>query len=623
MATWGWVYLANLRGPQGVPGPPGWSVGNLPASTDLFTFADEGLYYVANATGMVNWPTWLGTVGGHVEFRNKSGVKSITIYSFGARAGVYSTQTNSVGSNTFMPWRRIDTDYQGRLDSGADALDLTRPDGRYSIESATTAAAITNLPTGVAVPGYLTYHTMSNVGLGVRFVEYEAQGTAVGGLYRNWTVTTVGTHTWSGWQKIATKADVDAVSATVQPLGLNQTGLRDEFSRRRGGKIGTNPKAVVALRFDDPINGLINSGVDVTLSDLGIPASSAHCSGSFTATDLIALSNLGTWDTVKDWAHKQGLEVWHHGGNHQDASGTSALTGQIVTSLATLKTSLPTLEVNKWMQPGVGGTNYDGFASADAAELFFEHTAGKLLSTGHSVMSGYMPGLLRQLDGKPRNGLTHFTVDTPANLTAVYDHIDAAIEDAAGLCIMVHPNNLDRVGDFSTSADFKDLLQHLADLRDAGSIEILTVSGLLCADSSTLNWAQVVRDGSFAGGLAKWLGTGWTVSSGVASTAGTNNLSQSHSMLRYGWMRGGTMQLKAEVRATTGAVVRLHQSSDLDSAAWTAEKDFTLPASSDWVTLRLNACVPLTLSADDYAWTRLARVSGGTVEVRNVEYRPV
>lgn len=624
MANWAWVFISNLRGPQGVPGPPGWAVGNLPTSTDLFTFASEGLYYVANPTTMVNWPTLLGSVGGHVEFRNKSGVKSITIYSYGARAGVYSTQTNSVGSNTFMAWRRNDTDYQGRLDAGADALDLTRPDGRYSIESAVTAAAITNLPVGVTVPGYLTYHTMGNVGLGVRFVEYEAQGTAAGGLFRNWTVSAVGTHTWSGWQKIATKADVDAVAATVQPIGLNHEVLLDEFTRRRGGKIGTD-KAVVALRFDDPINGLINSGVAVELANLGIPSSAAHCSGSFTAADLIALSNLGTWDTVKGWAHNQGMEVWHHGGNHQDASGTSAITAQTVTSLATLKTSLPTLEVNKWMQPGVGGTNYDGFASTDTPSLFYTHIAGKLIQTDHAISSGHMPGLLRQLDGRPRNGLTHHTVDTPANLTLAYDYVDDAVRSKSGICIMLHPNNLDKAGDFSTSANFITFLQHLRDLRDQGKIEILTVSGLLCADTTTTSRAQLIRDGSFTDGFTHWLGTsGWTNAGGVASTAGTTLLSQSHTVLQHGWFRGGTMQLRAEVRATTGAVMKLQQGSNLDPSGWTGDSpNITLPSAPGWVTVRHNACVPLALGSTDSVWTRLGRVSGGTLEVRNIEYIPV
>lgn len=621
-ANWAWVYVANLRGPQGPAGPAGWAVGNLPASTDLFTFANEGIYYVANPATMVNWPTQLAGVGGHVQFLNKSGVKAITIWSYGVVAGVYNTFTNSTGSNTFFPWRRTDTDYQGRLLPGADALDLTLVDGEHQVRSNTDAAAIANLP--VPLPGILRRVNMPQVGLGVRFVEFRAQGAALGGLYYNWTNTTVGSHTWVGWQKAATKADVDAVAATVQPIGLNQAVLQDEFTRRRGGKIGTRGKAVIALRFDDPINGLINSGVATELSNLGIPASAAHCSGSFTATDLIALSNLGTWTTVRDWALKQGMEVWHHGGNHIDASGTSALTGQIVASLATLKTSLPALEVNKWMQPGVGGTNYDGFAFTDKAELFYEHTAGKLIASVHAVSSGQMPGLLRQLDGKPRNGLLHTMVDAPAKLAAVYDHIDAAIEEGAGLCIMLHPNNLDKAGDYSTTTAYKALLTQLATLRDQGKIEILTVSGLLCADSDSDKWTQIIRDGVFANGLTKWLGTsGWTATGGVASTAGTTLLAQSQSMLRHGWMRGGTMQLRAEVRATTGAVVRLQQVSDLDAANWTAEKDATLPASSSWVPVRLNACVPLTLSADDSAWAKIGRVSGGTVEVRNVEYRPV
>jgi len=601
-----------------------WSKGQTYPGGDLFTFAGEGSYYVSSGASIPNWPAQMSGVGGHVEFRNRASVKSITVWGYGVVAGIYSTQTDSTaGAGTFKPWRRIDNPYQGRLLPGADALDLARVDGDVQIRSNTDAAAIANLP--VALPGILRTVNMPQVGLGVRFVIFFAQGASQGGMYFNWTNTTVGSHTWVGWQKIATKADVDAVAAQVQaPIGLNHEVLLDEFTRRRGGKIGTAGKAVIALRFDDPINGLINSGVATELANLGIPASAAHCSGSFTAADLIALSNLGTWTTVRDWALKQGMEVWHHGGNHQDATGTAALTGQIITSLTTLKTSLPALEVNKWMQPGVGGTNYDGFAFTDKAELWYQHPAGKMILTEHAISSGQIPGLIRQLDGKPRNGLLHTMVDAPAKLAAVYDHIDAAIEEGAGLCIMLHPNNLDKVGDYITSTDYKTLLAYLATLRDQGVIEILTVSGLLCADSDSGKWTQLIRNGTFAAGLTKWLGTsGWTATGGVASTAGTTLLAQSQSMLRHGWMRGGTMQLRAEVRATTGAVVRLQQYSDLDAPNWTAEKDVTLSASTDWVPVRLNACVPLTLSADDYVWAKVGRVSGGTIEVRNVEYRPV
>jgi hypothetical protein len=573
---------------------------------------------------MVNWPTQLSGVGGHVQFINTAGVKAITIWSYGVVAGTYNTYTNSSGSNTFVPWRRTDSEYQGRLSPGADALDLTLPDGDHQIRSNTDAAAITNLP--VALPGILRRVNMPQVGLGVRFVFFYAQGASSGGVYFNWTNTTVGSHTWVGWQKMSTKADVDAVAATVQPLGLNKRALLDDFTRRRG-KIGAD-KAFIALRLDDPINGIINNGLDAAFSSRGIPASLAICSASFTDTDMLALSNLGSFTTLKDWAHKQGFEVWHHGGNHKDASGTSNLTRETITSLANLKTSLPTLEVNKWMQPGVGGTDYDGFAATNKPELFYQTVAAKLLADGHSVLSGQLPGLLRQLDGKPRDGLLHTMVDDPAKLTAVYDHIDVAVEEKAGLCIMLHPNNLNKAGSYSTTADYLALLDYLVTLRDQGKIEIVTVSGLLCADSGSTKWTQLVRDNAFAGGLAKWLGTtGWTVAGGIASTSGTNLLGQSHSMLRHGWMRGGTMQIKAEVRATTGAVVRLHQSSNADPTGFTAEKDFTLAASSSWVPLRLNACVPLTLSttpgAEDAVWSRIGRVSGGTVEVRNIEYRPV
>lgn len=600
-----------------------WFRGDYPGG-DVFTHTTQGMYWVSSGASVPNWPTALSGVGGTIEFTVNAGVKTIVIRSYGVRPYTYTTQSNSVLNNTFHPWARIATSaevdtakwFKG-LFTGSSVFGTTSP-GQYYVTEA-KAGALTDWPAEMSgVGGFLTV----NIQDGRKSFRVEGYGA------RPYIFTTqtdsVMSNTFHPWERSATQADIDAVSASVEPIGLNNVVLADEFTRRRGGVIGTGGKAVIALRFDDPINGLINSGVADELSALGIPASSAHCSGSFTAPDLIALSNLGSWQTVLDWAHHQGMEVHHHGGNHADASGDAALKRETIDSLALLKSSLPTLEVNKWMQPGVGGTNYDGFASTDNAELFYSHPAGRMILGSHAVSSGYMAGTFRQLDGKPRNGLGHHTVDTPATLTAAYGHIGEAIETTSGLCLMLHPNNLDREGNYSTSADFIALLQHLADLRDAGQIEILTVSGLLCADTGTTRRAQVIRNGDFTDGLTGWLGTsGWTATGGVASTSGTTLLQQSHHMDRHGWFRGGTMQLVAEVQAETGAEVVLHQSSLNDAAGWTAERTVTLPASTGWVTVRLNACVPIGLAKSDYALTKIGRSSGGTLNVRNLRYQPV
>lgn len=67
-------------------------------------------------------------------------------------------------------------------------------------------------------------------------------------------------------------------------------------------------------------------------------------------------------------------------------------------------------------------------------------------------------------------------------------------------------------------------------LRDQDKNEILTMSGLSCADSDSTEVANPIRYGKFDNGLTGGTGLGWTVTAGVASTSGTNALSQTHEM---------------------------------------------------------------------------------------------
>lgn len=596
-----------------------WFKGDFP-ETDAHAVVPSGLYWVPNGATVTNWPTEMSGVGGFLEIYGDGDVKTLTVMGYGLRPYTFRKYRTFQGGDPFTPWERLATLtdvnaakwFKGNF-PGTNAFAWSTP-GLYWVQDGSKVANWPAEMSGVGglleVESNAVVTSLTVTGYGLRPYTFRTRTSNVNGP------------TFHPWERGATTADIATAVDAVRPIGLNHAVLLDEFTMRRGGTIGTD-KAVVALRFDDPINGLINSGTAAKLSALGIPASAAHCSGSFTAAGLIPLSNLGTWQTVTDWAHKQGMEVHHHGGNHLDASGPVALKRETTDSLALLKASLPTLEVNKWMQPGVTGTNYDGFSATDTAALFYQHPAGRLILSEHAISSGYMPGTLRQLDGNPRNGLSHYTVDTPAFLTAAYGLVDDAIALNAGLCIMLHPDNLDKAT-FSTSVNFLAFLDHLAALRDEGKIEILTVSGLLCADSESSKRGQVIRNGGFASGLTGWLSTtGWTVAGGVASTSGTTMMGQSHAIAHHGWFRGGTMQLVAEVQAPAGAMVKLHQSSNDAPAGWTAEKTISVPASMDWVTVRLNACVPLNMGKNDYAWTRIGRVSGGALNVRNVRYQPV
>lgn len=602
-----------------------WFRGDYPGG-DLFAHVVQGMYFVepGAAANIPNWPVELSGVGGTVEFNINEGVKFIEVRSYGVRPFSFTTRSNSVLNNTFTPWERTATKkdvdasqwFKGAF-TGTSIFTWDTP-GLYYVPEA-KAATLTGWPSDMSGVGGF-FEVRSDQGRKT----LEVRGYGARPLTFRTSTNSVVNNTFHPWEQPASKSDIDAALTVAKPLGLNRDALKGAFTKRRGGKIGVAGKGVVALRFDDPINGLINSGVADALRDLQIPASAVHCSGNFTAPDLIALSNLGTWQTVADWAHNQGMEVWHHGGNHQDASGLTAQTREIITSLADLKAHLPTLEVNKWAQPGVGGTNYDGFALTDKPELFYDHAAGRLIAQGHSVSSGYMDGWSRPLDGTPRDGLGHWTVDTPASLTAAYSHVDEAAMLGTGLAIMLHPNNLDRAGSYSTSPDFISFLEYLAQLRDEGKIEILTLSGLLCADSTTSYRQNVVRDSTFTEGVFRFTGnSGWTASSGVVSTSGTSMLGQSHSVARHGWLMGGTMQIIAKVRATTGAVIKLHQSSNANPLAWTSEQVTALAASSEWQTVRLACCVPTNLASTDYVMTLIGRVSGGTVELDSFEYVPV
>lgn len=600
-----------------------WFRGAYPGG-DVFTHTTQGMYWVESGASVPNWPAALSGVGGTIEFTVNAGVKTIVVRSYGVRPYTYTTQSNSVVNNTFHPWERAANSsevtaarwFKGAF-TGTNVFTWTEP-GLYYVTEA-KAGTLANWPAEMSgVGGFL--EVKSDQGR----ISMEVRGYGARPYTFRTTTNSVANNTFHPWERLATKTELDAVAAGIRPIGLNRAVLLDAFTKRRGGRIGVQGKGVVALRLDDPINGLINSGVANALKDLQIPASAVHCSGSFTAPDLIALSDLGSWGHVASWARRQGMEVWHHGGNHQDASGVGALTRETVTSLAALEASLPTLEVNKWAQPGVGGTNYDGYASSNRPELFFDHEAGKLIARGHAVASGYMDGWSRTLDGKPRDGLGHWTVDTPSALTTAYGYVEEAAALGTGLAIMLHPNNLDREGDYSTSAAFIDFLEYLAQLRDEGKIEILTLSGLLCADASTSWRAQLIKDVGFALGLSQYTGaTDWAVTGGVASTSGTSLLGQIHAVSRHGWVLGGTMQIVAKVRATAGAVVRLHQSSLNDATNWLTEQDITVPASAEWQTVRLNCCVPRNLASSDFVVSRIGRVSGGTLEVDSLEYLPV
>lgn len=526
--------------------------GDVTADTDLGAL-DNGQYRVTNST----IATTLG-----LPAARPGVIENANILATGARAQRFQTLSTSSDEGTqvfyrdqlsgvWSPWREVQLDltYKGVLPSNSDLNDI-RSNGIYGAAAGTTA----NRP--VAINGIVE---VIQVGTGVMQRYTTVDATPEVWVRRGQTDGSL----WYDWLRI------DAGGIELSGGGGGALGhdlIRQDIQARKGGRIGTGDRGVIALRFDDAPTEFVSKVLPL-LEARGIPFTRVTTSESVGGVDLPA----GTFDDMQEYSIQFGGEVWNHGKTHGDASGAQ-LDDEIAGALDTLRAAMPRLPIDCFAPPG-GSISWGGYMPSNSVENYTTTYAGQMIMRLHGLVTGYFTdSYYWPIDGTMRDGQMHYSVDAYTAARGK-ELIDRARDWRVGIVMMWHADNLDTTGNMTT-AELEEILDYLAAERDAGTIMSLTVSGLAAADASS----SYRRDP-----LATHSGANWSES------------------FTYPQFRrelpGSTRELTATVTGTAGATVT--------SVLGESTRTHTIPSSG---TLKLRH--PATIPVDATSLT--VSIAGGT-----------
>lgn len=266
---------------------------------------------------------------------------------------------------------------------------------------------------------------------------------------------------------------------------------RTQFIHAMGGPISTAGRGAVALRCDHGLRAF-RDRVLPALRARNIPVAQAYNPHNWHYDE-----NAGVTPAELDsWVRAGDVEIWNHTRNHLGVRSMAEAVDQIAGSLTTIADELPSARGQVWgfAPPSVSRGDYLGYRNGGSPSQWSTEV-GQLILRHHAVSSGYLPGTaFRVLDGHPRDGLGHETIE---RFTA--EEIIAKVDDAAarrrGFQMMLHPSQLDQPGRLSTSG-LISILDHVATLREAGRLMVLSPYRLLLADASvhldhTLEWIDL------------------------------------------------------------------------------------------------------------------------------------
>lgn len=277
--------------------------------------------------------------------------------------------------------------------------------------------------------------------------------------------------------------------------GLQRSAIVDAGIKRRGGRIGTNGKAAIALRFDHHF-AQFNSKVMPLLRANRLPWGQMTNIGNFgKGNDTLTVAQ------VASLCYTSGGELWNHSLTHSDIPDQATADREVTQGLKDLKTAFPQLWIDGWAGPGQ--TNLMGMEGSDTPEKFYGTYPGQLVLQQHAFVRGYYPGIYQPMSEPNLIGAPHTTIDT-LDFAYVKGIIDGAVAAKAGVTLMLHPNYLDTTG-YMTTATLAQVLEYVALKRDAGEAVILSPTGVLLADSSTDERRNLVSNGP-----ARTLNGTWT-----------------------------------------------------------------------------------------------------------------
>lgn len=408
-------------------------------------------------------------------------------------------------------------------------------------------------------------------------------------------------------------------ASAFAPLGLNNNGIHHarylDAKRSKGGVIGTNGRGVVAFRVDHMLDHHRSTTWPI-LRDRGIACGLGVVTGAI-GNKLTIEPTVTTWDELRRM-HYEGCEIWAHSATHKDpapygTTGGLSAYGEIVQPRLDLEAQ--NLRVMGFQMPGVTGVldpNYSG--NFNTIEQMGTANGQMLLANyGLLEIDRGSEGARRRL---PTDGcfmLGHATLDT-MTLAQAQANVDFAVDYAGGVELMFHPKYIGMPG-YMSIATFTALVDYVVAKREAGTIEILTPSGLAFADPSSNNRMNLLLQSDFEGispvgkNYGKWTvndSTGVTIQAtgGYSGTnflqfsaaSGANYLYQPYTYVSEAGIKGASFAVEAWVKqpdGVGGATARIYLMDNSGrTPSFVIDKRITLNPGQGWTKVRVPFCIP-------------------------------
>lgn len=402
---------------------------------------------------------------------------------------------------------------------------------------------------------------------------------------------------------------VEAAFGNVSRLGIGgHLPVRSRIQRSRGGYIGTSGKGVVAFRVDHGVDPFLATFWPL-MRDRGIPAGLGVLTGCVNDPADSYEPTSSTWANILT-ANWEGVEVWSHSHTHLDPAPLGSggtLTEEINTSKSLIEAQ--GMMVMGWQMPGVPGVTTPSYSALFDSLADFNSEVGQRLLETYGLIECDIDGVRRQLPTDGCYGLSHFTIDT-VTLAQAQAQVDLAVRFGWGLELMFHPRYLNGVGYMST-ADFTSLLDYVKTLWDAGSIEVLTPSGLAFADPGRTYRMNLLSQTSFEGITRSGTTMGdWSLSSNSSAiTLKTDGGRTGDNYVRFDpttayaqqanahvfqiGASGGTFIAEGWCRAPgTNGTARLIVLDNSGATAFTLTKTQALTGGAGWTRVRLPFTIP-------------------------------
>lgn len=385
-------------------------------------------------------------------------------------------------AGTWFPWERLlrgkDAWIRGTLTSNTDLNTVTESgvywSGLYSITS-----TLVNRPPGTGgIPtGFFTVHNVGRGRVKQRWEKVSAVGQYQSVMERQRDVS----GNWSEWRD---SNPGQSVSATETPEPAARAEMLRQASKLRHGRVvGTSGATPVALSFD---HGTTNFRTLVLphLIRLGLP-----CSLAFMPDGLGTTGDDATWAELQEWSLNHGVELAHHARSHDDVPNAlddiPALEHQLLSSIEDANTNMPEVVADAFIMPGVSGTGYGGFnGGISDPSLLYTHPAGRMILSNFPVITWGMLGQAIPMTGEPVRFVDRIGIDTASFATLAQNKITSLQGTGMGISVFMHPAYLTVDGRI-TESRLVSFLEWLAAERNAGRVEVLTVSGFAYADTGS------------------------------------------------------------------------------------------------------------------------------------------